>query len=170
VNFGPGQTRPNSALVRLSAAGEICLQSDVSLDVIVDLGGSFSPSGGLSFTALSPLRILDTRTNSTGVNPITTSAPLPADQIGKLELAGSYGIPADAKGVALNVTVVGPPAAGYLSVFPCGNVPASSNLNFAPADMAIANGTMVGLSSDGEICFVADQPVHVLIDVSGVWR
>ncbi|CAN5596431.1 hypothetical protein BH23ACT3_BH23ACT3_13780 [soil metagenome] len=170
VNFGPGEARPNSAVVRLSAAGDICLQSDVALDLIIDRGGAFSASGGLSFTALAPLRVLDTRSNSTGLNPLTTATPLAADQVYALELAGSYGIPADAKGVAINVTVVGPPAAGYLTVFPCGTVPASSNLNFRTADLAIANGAMVGLNPGGEICVVADQPVHLLIDISGAWR
>lgn len=170
VNFAAGATRPNSAIVPLSGAGSICLQADVATDVIVDLAGSFTPDGGLRFTALAPLRILDTRSDSAALNPITGGARLGGEQVATLRLAGRYGIPADARAVAVNVTVVDPGGAGYLSVFPCGTVPPSSNLNFAAGDPAIANGALVGLDARGDLCVVADQAVHVLIDISGVWR
>ena len=170
VNFGPGETRPNSAVVPVSNSGEICLQSDVSLDVIVDLGGYFTADGGRRFTALRPLRIVDTRSNSTALNLLTAGTRMAPRQEGSLELAGVYGIPADTRAVSVNVTVVDPAAAGYLSVYPCGSQPSSSNLNFRAEDGAVANGAMVGLGSDGRLCFSADQAVHVLLDVTGVWR
>ena len=170
VNFGPGETRPNSALVPVSSTGEICLESDVSLDVIVDLGGYFTPDGGRRFTALNPLRIVDTRSNSTALNVLTAGTRMAPGQVGSLELRGAYGIPDDARAVSVNVTVVDPAAAGYLSVYPCGAQPNSSNLNFRPEDGAVANGAMVGLSSSGSLCFTASEAVHVLLDVTGVWR
>ena len=170
VNFAAGETRPNSAVVPLSADRTLCLQSDVHTDVIVDLGGAFRTSGESVFRALRPLRVLDTRSPSTALNPLTGGGHLPADTVVRLTLAGSYGIPGDARAVAVNVTAVGPLAPGFLIAFPCGEPPESSNLNFRPEDMAVANGAIVGLSDGGQLCLLADQPTHVLLDVSGIWR
>ncbi|MEX2627555.1 MAG: CAP domain-containing protein [Ilumatobacteraceae bacterium] len=170
VNFAAGRTRPNSAVVPLSAGGTVCLRSDVHTDVIVDLGGVFTPSGDLVFTALRPTRLLDTRSTSPSLNPATAATRVAPDAAVSLKLAGSYGIPDDARAVALNVTAVTPAAPGYLTVYPCGDPPASSNLNFDPTDLAVANGAVVGLDGDGAVCLVANQATHVLLDISGVWR
>lgn len=170
VNFDSGRTRPNSAVVPLSATGTVCLESDVHTDVIVDVGGVFTPSGDLVFTALRPTRLLDTRSTSPAINPVTAGTRVAADAAISLQLAGSYGIPEDARAVTVNVTAVDPGAAGYLTVYPCGAPPASSNLNFDPTDLAVANGAVVGLDDDGAVCLLANQATHVLIDISGVWR
>lgn len=161
VNFDTGQTRPNSAIVPLSADGTVCLESDSHLDLIVDLSGHFVSSGGYRFTALQPTRLVDTR--SAGV-------PLRPNTVRRVPIAGTAGVPGDVRGIALNVTAVSPGAPGYLTVYPCGQPPASSNLNFHPDDMAVANGVMVGVDADGHVCLMSDQHVHVLIDVSGAWK
>ena len=85
------------------------------------------------------------------------------------------GVPADAKAVALNVTVALSTSAGVIRIFPGGErVPVASSLSFA-AGRTRANNAVVRLSPDGRgnISVMSDQPsggVHVILDVSGYFR
>ncbi len=64
VNFGAGQTVPNSAVVPIGANRSICFYASTPVQIIVDLAGSFGPTGS-SLTTVMPTRLLDTR-NGTG--------------------------------------------------------------------------------------------------------
>jgi hypothetical protein len=70
--------------------------------------------------------------------------------------------------VTFNVTVTGPTAASYLTVFPAGAArPATSNLNVA-ANTTVANLVPVTLGRNGAISiFNAAGSVDVVLDVSG---
>ena len=48
-------------------------------------------------------------------------------------------------------------------------VPASSNLNITPSQAVTANGAMVKLSNDGDLCLYSPSPVHIVVDINGVW-
>ena len=64
LNFATGETVPNRVIVPVSATGQVSLVADQATDVLVDVSGWFSASGGSGDTftpALAPVRICDTR-------------------------------------------------------------------------------------------------------------
>ena len=121
--------------------------------------------GGL--TALSaPVRLLDTRGsgNKVGKTDGTGTAY-------ELTVAGSSGLPAAGTlgTVAMNVTVVDGEATdvgGYVTVYPCGTRPNSSNLNFVNGQ-TVPNAVVAPLSNTGKVCFYVYGKAHLLVDVAG---
>lgn len=115
---------------------------------------------GLDFYTVSPCRAVDTR----------SSSPLLAGMARSFPLAGVCGVPADAKAVAVNLTVFGPTALGNVVAWPAGTpVPGTSNVNFL-AGINRANNALVELSG-GEIQalarMMAGGEVHLIVDVVG---
>ncbi len=169
VNFEPLENRPNSAIVPTSASGTICVVSNAATDLLVDIAGYFVADAGFQYTPLVPVRLLDTRSIYTNLNPDTGGATLAAGQIVRLDVAGTRGIPADAEAVSVNVTAAGADGAGFVTVYPCGALPNVSNLNFSASTPAIANGALVPLSDNGDVCLFASNAVHLIVDINGVW-
>lgn len=120
------------------------------------------------YTPLTPARILDTR-NGTGTGSI---AKVPANGVLKLKVAGAGGVPSSgANAVVLNVTVTGPTAGGYLTVYPDGTPrPATSNLNFA-AGQTVPNTVIVKVGADGyvDLANVAAGSTNLVTDVQGYY-
>jgi hypothetical protein len=80
---------------------------------------------------------------------------------------GSFGVPADATAVVLNVTAVGPAAIGHLTVFPTGAAqPLASNLNYA-AGQNIPNLVEVGLGTGGDVSIFSLAATDLVVDVEG---
>lgn len=86
-------------------------------------------------------------------------------------------MPLDAKAVAINVTIAGPTAPGYLSLWPAGTTqPLVSTINFTAADYALANGAVVPLAvstPDLAVYFWGSpipSTVHLILDVNGYFR
>jgi hypothetical protein len=70
-------------------------------------------------------------------------------------------------GVVLNVTVVNPTQAGFLTVWPCDQPrPQTSNLNFARGETR-ASSAIVGLGPDVKLCVFTDAETDLLVDLSG---
>ncbi|HEX4980397.1 MAG TPA: CAP domain-containing protein [Ilumatobacteraceae bacterium] len=169
VNFGPLENRANSAIVPTSAAGTICVVSNAATDLLVDISGYFVAGGGLQFTPLEPVRLLDTRSPYVELNPATDGSTLSAGQVVRLTVAGTRGVPANAKAVSVNLTAAGSSDSGFVTAYPCGAVPTVSNLNFSQTTPAIANGALVRLSAAGELCLFTSNAVHLIVDINGVW-
>jgi hypothetical protein len=113
--------------------------------------------------------MLDTRSIYAELNPDTGGATLAAGQFVRIAVAGARGIPSNAEAVSLNVTAAGAAGAGFVTVYPCGAVPNVSNLNFNSSTPAIANGALVELSTDGDVCLFTSSAVHLIVDINGVW-
>jgi hypothetical protein len=116
--------------------------------------------------AIPPCRLADTR------EPPGT--PLAAGATLTVPAAGRCGIPADARAVAVNVTVVSPTAAGNLRVYPSGvAVPLASFMNFA-AGRTRANSGLAALGADGRLAVRGDMPAggstHLVVDVFGYFK
>ena len=117
------------------------------------------PIGGSLVALDAPQRALDTRS---GTPPVSAGA------VRRVQLGGRYDIPTSGVvAVALNVTALNAAAPGYLTVYPCGDVPPNaSNVNYVPARVT-PNAAIVGLSNRGELCIFSETDVDVLIDVTG---
>ncbi len=162
LNIIPGETRPNMVIVKVGADGMVSIyNNNGSTELIVDLNGWFDAGleqGG--FHALTPSRLLDTRTSGVPVGPGQTL---------DLAVLGEGGVPTDGVvTVALNVTVTQPTTSGHLTVFPTGVTrPLASNLNFLPG-RTVANEVLVQVGADGMISlFNSAGSTHVVVDVTG---
>jgi Fibronectin type III domain len=171
LNWTAGQTVPNPVEVAVGPNGQVNLFNAAgSTDVIVDVEGyvatpAATPGPSGLFNAVTPSRILDTR-NGTG--SATPGGPVGPNSTITLPVAGDGVVPpSGAAAVVLNVTVTRPSSASYLTVFPTGNRPLASNLNFT-AGQTVPNRVIVPLSSSGSISFYnAYGSVDVIADVSG---
>ena len=63
VNFGPGQTIANFAVVQPDVNGEVCVYSDATADILIDVMGS----AGQGFQGIVPKRLVDSR-NGIGID------------------------------------------------------------------------------------------------------
>jgi hypothetical protein len=121
------------------------------------------------FTAVTPQRILDTR-SGLGRMP-ATPAPIPANRAIDVQVTGRAGVPASGvSAVVLNATVTEPTAAGYVTVFPTGDpLPDISSLNFV-AGQTVPNLVTIALGDDGKVSvFNANGDTDVLLDVAGYY-
>jgi hypothetical protein len=163
LNFVNRQTVPNAVIASVSATGKVCFYVYGKAHLLADVSGYFTDG----FTALSaPTRLLDTRGsgNKVGKTDGTGTAY-------ELTVAGSSGLPAAGTlgTVAMNVTVVDGEATdvgGYVTVYPCGTRPDSSNLNFVNRQ-TVPNAVIASVSSDGKVCFYVYGKAHLLVDAAG---
>ena len=170
INYVAGDVRPNSVVVPVDGNGEICLLSSQTTNVLVDVTGYFSDGAGFDFVPLDPIRLVDTRQRWEYVNPFTDGNKVGARQTLRVKVAGVRGVPADATAASVNVTATQADTTTFLTAYPCGTQPGTSNLNLIPWQGVTANGAMVELSAAGELCVYVDRPAHVVIDINGIWR
>jgi len=126
-----------------------------------------------SYVAITPCRLLDTRTGADNVGARAT--PLAADETYTAAVHGTNGnctIPADAVGVVLNVTIDNPTSASYLTVFPADKpLPLSSNLNWIENQPPTPNAVTATLSAAGAVSFYNHAgSVDVLADIMGYFK
>ena len=123
-----------------------------------------------AFHTLSSCRVIDTR----NANGPTGGPILAANAVRIFPVAGSCGIPADARAVSANLTVAGSSAQGAIRVYPTDTgIPVSSAISFR-AGQARSNIAMTTLATDGTgtIGVKNDAPgtVHLILDVSGYFK
>lgn len=142
---------------------------------IVDATSS-APS---SFVSISPMRILDTRSDLGLAGPFASPTGRTLQVTGSVPVAGGGSatvVPPGATGVMLNVTAVTPQADGFISVRPGDAVgaPTTSSLNFGAGDVT-PNAVAVALSPTGNIDITYDAygtagpTTDVLVDVTGYY-
>jgi outer membrane protein assembly factor BamB len=126
----------------------------------------------IGFFPLTPCRLLDTR-NPAGAygGPSITGGSLAR----YFAVTGQCGVPADAKAIATNLTVVNPGVAGGLEVMPAGVSTGTPAVQFQAARVR-ANNAVVGLTGYpvGSISVSADvppnTPVDVIVDINGYFK
>ncbi|MFN3235535.1 MAG: PPC domain-containing protein [Pseudomonadales bacterium] len=80
---------------------------------------------------------------------------------------GGLTVPSSATAVSLNVTVVNPEGAGFITVYPCGaERPLASNLNYI-AGLVIPNGVIASLGQNGSVCFYSQTRTDIIVDIGG---
>ncbi len=139
---------------------------------IVGLTGAVSAAaqtGPYQFFAVPPCRIVDTRNpNSTNGGPIVGN-----NTQRDFAVRGTCGVPTSAKAVSLNVTITGATTSSFLTLWPSGGTrPVVSSINFTQNDAALANGAIVGLSTNaGDLSvYNSGGNVHVILDVTGYFQ
>ncbi|WP_042403345.1 S53 family peptidase [Streptacidiphilus carbonis] len=117
-------------------------------------------TGSGTYHAVTPTRLLDTRTGSI----------VPADGMTGVQIEGNAGIPATGvTSVVLNVTVTGTTGPGYLTAWGDGTTrPKTSNLNWVKGQ-TIANLVTVPVAADGAVDFFVAGSTQVIADVQGYY-
>ena len=168
VNFDPANnTVSNLATARVSSTGQLCFFASEATDLVVDIQGYFSPHADVDFTAVTPVRVLDTR-DGTGVVG-SRPGPLGRGAVIELVVVGENGVPADAKAVLLNVTITEATGPGFVTAWPCGKPrPTASFLNFVRG-VDRANLTSVRIGDGGKVCLFVQTGTQVVADLSGYY-
>ncbi len=166
-----GQTIPNAVIVPIGLDGRVTLFSSVGTHLIADVSGYFvdvaGPVAAGRYTAITPRRVLDTRTASAvgyaGAKPS-------AGAIVRVRPVATAGLPpGQVAAVVLNITATESSGAGYVQAAPAGAlVPgATSNLNVVRAGQTIPNLVTVPVSAAGEIELFTQSGTHLIVDVFG---
>ncbi len=165
INYEVGRTTAGLAIAPL-VDGRVCIFASNPTDLVVDVMGAFTPDGD-RFHPMTPTRWIDTRGGTVQLRQITGTRAAPAQT--QLTMRGQGGIPADATGVWLNLTVADPTTPTVLTAYPgpCGSPPLSSNVN-ARSLRSTASSVLVGLGTDGSICVrTFTGTSHIVVDVAG---
>jgi hypothetical protein len=172
LNYVAGQTVPNLVTVAVGDDGRVRVFNRFgSTHVIFDVVGFYADdtgSAGSRFHPVDPYRYFDTRTGRGGVRV----GPRGPNSVLRFNALGRGGVPArGVTSVVMNVTVTGPTARSFLTVYPddVAARPLASNLNFVPGQ-TVPNLVTVRVPASGVIDFYnLAGNVHVLADVVGYY-
>ncbi|MBB4906981.1 GH25 family lysozyme [Actinophytocola algeriensis] len=174
-----GVARPNASNLNLASASPtsnlvtVQLGTNRSVDLynnsgqvhlLADLAGYYGPDSGAKFIALSPMRVLDTRTATTNWTPVSgggTAVPL--------TMSGP--IPAGATAAVMNLTGVSPSVATFVSAYPKTSAtparPTTSNLNLT-AGQILPNLSSVALGPNRDVwLFNNAGTINLIADLAG---
>ena len=153
-----------SSAIAVDAVGNILVAGATDDDVIfIDDDAGQTEVQASSVTAMAGADRAFTVLNPAGRLPLTVEANVPME----VQIAGRAGIPDSGAGAAaVAVTSVKPDATGFLTVYPCGERPNASNVNYDANDI-VPNLVIAPLSDVGSVCIYSYVDAHLLLDVSG---
>lgn len=160
----PGRIIANLATVQLGANGSVDLYTNVPMDLVVDLAGTYAAvtdevaAGRLVTIPGGARRAIDTR---------DTNSPLETGWRRTVDLAG-VGVPVDASAVVVNLAAVDAQP-GYWTAFPTGDaVPLASSLNIdAPGQTRNAQGIVRLNPGTRSFDVYSQSGGHLVVDVVG---
>lgn len=178
INFLAGTAlQSNSALTPLAAtAQDVAVRYAPAGGVtgtthfVLDTNGYFAAGAPLRFHALTPCRLIDTRSGS--------SAPALAHGAARVfQVQGQCGVPVGAKAAFLNVISWTPTASGGITAYAGGAlVPAIPTVTFPAGEPALGNGAIVPLGTvpGQDLALLAEAApagtVHAIVDVFGYFE
>jgi len=172
INFPVGDTRANNVTLSLGAGGKLSAvfkgAAGARTHLIFDVTGYFvRDNNGSTYVSLPPVRLLDTRFDNGLSGTFKAGTPR------SVQITGRGDVPAGAKAISANLTVVGQTGAGYVTLSPVSTAdPATSTINFPVGDTR-ANGVTVPLSPTGKVSAVYKAPpgkvTHLILDVTGYY-
>ena len=158
LNDPTGTNVANAALVPAGTNGEIATYVTDDTDLLIDVDGYFAPagSGGLSFYALTPCRVLDTRSGG-GLFSGELTIPVQTSPCGP---------PSTAQGYVFNATALPHGALNFLTLWPDSeNQPQVSTLN--AKDGATTSNMAIVPNVDGKTDAWAQGTTQLILDISG---
>ncbi len=165
INFTQPGVYPNAVIAPVSPQGEVCFYSTIGTDLIADLNGWLPDDGG--FGAVTPARVFDTRTSEPQAAVEIAKRRYSGSDVLKVKVLGVAGVPTTGvAAVSLNVAAVFPDGPGFVAVFPCGDVPNVSNINFTQSGV-YPNAVIAPVSPQGEVCFFSSIATDLIADVNG---
>ncbi len=165
LNFPQGDTRATGVTVTLGAGGTLSAVfrgSGGTTALVFDVTGYFTPdTSGATYVAMTPVRLLDTRTGNGLGGAFVSAVPR------TFAVAGRGGVPATATAVTGILTVTGSTSGGYVALGPLATAtPSTSTLNFPRGDTR-SNGVNVALGAEGVLSITSTATTQVVFDVTG---
>jgi hypothetical protein len=138
-----------------------------------ETGQTASAPANLTFTPITPCRIVDTRLAGGAISGGSSRA---FDARGR-NLAYQGGgecadLGTDAAAIAINVTVANPAGRGFLTLYPEGESrPLASTINYSAETLTLANSTIIkaALLAGQDFRVYAETATEVVIDLLGVF-
>lgn len=163
LNYTRGMVIPNLVVCKVGEGGAVSLfASDGEVDLLADVVGCFAPDGS-RHVGIAPSRVLDTR-NGVGAPQARVGPGAEVD----LQVAGRGGVPTDAKAAILNVTVAGPSASTFVTIFPAGVGRPNASSHNAARGQTVANLAISKLGDGGRVrLYNAVGDVDLIADVTG---
>ncbi len=157
----PARTFRSGWIRRTVAAVAVCAATAVVPPAVAPSPVGAASAATAVYVSVQPCRLADTRLASGYVRLDALTLQIPA--------RGNCGIPGNATSLALTLTVVGPPAAGFLTAWPADQGrPLVSNVNF-DAGQIRANGSITRVDSSGTFRVFTSVPTEVVVDVVGAF-
>lgn len=159
----------NSAVVMVSADGEINLQATTTTNVMVDVQGYYTIGNGVTaaggYSPVTQSRIVDT-VNGVGL----AKAKLAGGSTSTIQVTGKAGVPAGAAAVFVNFQISNSTTvAGYINPYATSSTSRPGvSLNF-DASPSTSIGAIVPIAADGTIKMYlsAGNTIDLLLDVEG---
>ena len=167
LNPVPGMAVPNLAIVRLGSAGDVnFFNNSGSVNLLADVVGYFRGGTTVGLEPLVPARLLDTRFGTGG-----RLGALGQGESIDLQVAGVGGVADSPQAVALNVTVTGPTAGSFLTVWPSGEArPFASSVNMVRGQ-TVPNMVLARVGANGKVSiFNNTGSTDVVVDVMGCFH
>lgn len=154
--------------------------------VTLGAGGLYTvkaASAPSTFVAITPTRVLDTRTGVGLSGSFTSAVPRVLDVTGSIAVVDATGaagigapVPVGATAIVANVTAVLPTTPGFVSVRPgtAAGSPTTSSVNFSAGGVVAPNAVTVEVPADGliQLWFQGTSPAattDLLIDIVGYY-
>ena len=157
VNYGAGEVVAGTAFVPTSDEGTICVYAKSSVDVTVDLTGTFTADGDLVFLPAPPTRTINTRNGIGGWTPLH----------GQFQTIEAKVAPSNARAVSGTIVLVNPMRNGHLRAYGCGDLPPTASVT-ADAGVSLANSLTTGVT-DGKMCVYSAAAATTVFDTTGWW-
>lgn len=170
LNAPTGTVTANAAVVPSGADGTIDVFATNNTDLVIDVNGYFAPPGSpgaLSFYAVNPCRVVDTRLQS---GPFG-GPQLSGGQTRSFAVeASGCGVPSSARVYSLNVTVLPWQPLSYLTLWPADvSRPLVSTLNSFDGSV-VSNAAIVPASANGQISVFVPNTTHIILDINGYFQ
>jgi V8-like Glu-specific endopeptidase len=171
LNFSAGKTVSNTAVVKVSASGQVTFYNSLgTTHLVADVQGYFAVDTGTSeqFVPLHASRLLDTRDGTGG-----RTTKIGAGERATLNLSSYGDLPGSGiSALVVNSTVPAPPSAGPLTLYAAsGPIPATSTTDLQ-AGITSAQTAIVGVSPDGSFTVHngTTSAIDLILDIQGYFK
>jgi hypothetical protein len=162
LNPTAGLKVSGTAIVPMSASGEICIFSTNNFNFRIDVIGWWDDQGSLAIGVDPPARLEDTRLAG------SSFAQQPTDVW--VQVAGAPGVPTTGVVAAsLNVTTVDATNGGGVTAFPCNVQGSVSRSLWSMHRVPVANHLVVPVDNAGRACVTLRYPAAVVVDLTSWW-
>jgi hypothetical protein len=167
LNSWSGTVVANAALVPAGTDGSISVFVSQASHVVLDTSGYFGAPGGagaLSFYAVLPCRVVDTREADGDFGGPEIEAG--TTRFYAIPLSGCP-VPSTAQAYSLNITAIPDGPLGFLTAWPAGSPrPRVSTLNSVDGRV-VANAAIIPAGGDAGVNVFVTNRSHVVIDING---
>lgn len=168
LNYTAGGTESNSGIVPLGTGGMISVRPSAGTHLVVNVQGYYTSgaTAGGGYVPITPTRLVDTRDGTGLPSGMIQNGASPTVVTGSLSE-----VPADASALAVNFTITGQTAAGYITPFPTDAAVPTGGFNFPNVAADSVSGVVpLAQSGDDAGSFkvkLVGTNAHLIADVTG---